>query len=76
MDRCTRCHIEFSFCFSPALSEVSLDDVETTEAVVEGRLSESLVELFGGIGTLVVENVTIRYSPATYSYEEVLPRCA
>ena len=76
MDRCTRCHIEFSFCFSPALSEALLDDVETTEAVVEGRLSESLVELFGGIGTLVVENVSIRYSPTTYSYEDDLPRCA
>jgi hypothetical protein len=55
----TRCTIEISF-EAPANYEASLDDVTTTEVMLEGSVSPLLMELFG---TIFMEEVTIRYVP-------------
>jgi hypothetical protein len=57
----TRCTIEISFEAPERYSEASFDDVTTTEVMLEGGVSPLLMELFGG--TILMENVTIRYTP-------------
>lgn len=56
----TRCTIEISFEAPERYREASLDDVTTTEVMLEGGISPLLMELFG---TILMEDVTIRYTP-------------
>jgi len=56
----TRCTIEISFEAPERYREASLDDVTTTEVMLEGGVSPLLMELFG---TILMEDVTIRYVP-------------
>jgi hypothetical protein len=72
MSRYTRCSIQIALRLDE--DKELLGDVATTEAVVEGGVSEALAKFYDG--TIIVDNVSIHYSQETFFYEDDLPDCA
>ncbi len=68
------CNIQISFQCPDMFSEVPPNDVESTELAVEDGLSQLLMELFGG--TILVDDVTVKYSEIEHEHDDDLPRCA
>ncbi len=69
MSRYTRYSIEIALRLDQ--DEGQLGDIVTTEAVVEGGVSEALAKLCDG--TIIVDNVTVSYSREPSFYEDDLP---
>ena len=72
MRKYTRCSIQIALRFDQ--DEEQLGDVVTTEAVVEGGVSEALANFCDGM--VIVDNVSVRYSQEPPSYDDDLPDCA
>ena len=64
--------IQITFRHPAHFTEVRSDDVEGTEAVLENSLALLLVELYGGLGEVIIEKVTAATAPKLYSYEDAV----
>jgi len=64
--------IQITFRHPAHLTEVLPNDVDGTEAVLEDSFALLLLELYGGIGEIIIEKVTAATSPKMYSYEDAV----
>jgi hypothetical protein len=64
--------IQITFRHPVRYTEVLPDDVESTEAVLESGLALPLIELYGGMGEVIIEKVTAETDPKLYSYEDAV----
>jgi len=64
--------IQITFRHPVYLTEVLPNDVDGTEAVLEAGFAPLLLELYGGIGEIIIEKVTAATSPKVYSYEDAV----
>lgn len=51
-------------------TEVLPDDVVSTEVAIENGVALPLMELYGGTGEVIIENVTVLTAPTMYVYED------
>ncbi|HYK85771.1 MAG TPA: hypothetical protein VEV19_10410 [Ktedonobacteraceae bacterium] len=62
--------IQITFRHPVSHTEVLPDDADGTEIALESGFALPLAELYGGIGEVIIEKVTVETSPTVYSHEE------
>ena len=71
MDGYRRCSIQVALRFDQ--DEEQLNDVATVAAIVEGGICDALAKFCAG--TIIIDDVSVRYSREVSLYEEELSEC-
>lgn len=72
MDGYRRCNIQVALRFDQ--DEEQLSDVVTAAAIVEGGICDALTKFCDG--TIIVDDISVRYSREVFLYEDELSECA